>query len=214
MKPASHLPTQPAQARAALLLVEDDALLRSDLADRLTAAGYAVTAAADGDTARAGLHTAAPELILLDLGLPPDPHRPTVGLALIDEIARDGRAASIIVLTGQNEEAVALEALKRGATDFLTKPASWATLAATLERSLRLVRWHATLAEHGCRKLSFFAHEEEGPKEAADVAQERLVRSVFAACEGNVAATARRLGLPREQLYYYLRKFGIERSES
>jgi transcriptional regulator with GAF, ATPase, and Fis domain len=51
----------------------------------------------------------------------------------------------------------------------------------------------------------------EGVKEFGEAAQERLVRAVLAESQFNVAQAARKLGLTREHLYYFMKKFGIQR---
>ncbi|MDP3611625.1 MAG: helix-turn-helix domain-containing protein [Rubrivivax sp.] len=52
----------------------------------------------------------------------------------------------------------------------------------------------------------------EGVREFGEAAQEKLVRSVLADSQFNVAQAARKLGVSREHLYYFMKKFGIERA--
>ena len=65
-----------------------------------------------------------PKLALVDLGLPPTPHRPTEGFRLITELLAHSPSIKIIVLSGQDEDSNARHARTLGATDFIAKPCS------------------------------------------------------------------------------------------
>ena len=65
-----------------------------------------------------------PQLALIDLGLPPTPHRPTEGFQLIAELLAHSPEIKIIVLSGQDETSNARHARTLGATDFIAKPCS------------------------------------------------------------------------------------------
>jgi len=73
--------------------------------------------------------------MLLDLGLPPHASTMREGLSLLDEALQLVPGINDIVLTGQDEDAAALEAIRRRAFDFLVKPASLATVHAALRRA-------------------------------------------------------------------------------
>ncbi|MBP9217929.1 MAG: response regulator [Sterolibacterium sp.] len=195
-----------------LLIVEDDRALAGYLAAALTTQGYHPRLAHDRPQALALLsEPPLPELVLLDLGLPPQPAVMSEGLALLDELLLRIPQAKIIVLTGQDENAAALEAVRRGAFDFLIKPAALNTLQQALQRARLFVREEARLAASGETRLHLTARLDEGPKEAAAAAEEQLVRRTLTECDYNVAEAARRLGMAREHLYYYLKKYGIQR---
>jgi DNA-binding NtrC family response regulator len=154
-----------------------------------------------------------PALVLLDLGLPPQPSTMTEGLALLDEAVHLAPSCKVIVLTGQDEDAAALEAIRGGAFDFLVKPAALATLFAALRRAELFVCQESRLTQVGEARLQLTARLDEGPKEAAANAEEQLLRRVLTATGYNVAETGRRLGLAREHVYYYLNKYGIRRPD-
>ena len=63
-----------------------------------------------------------PQLALIDLGLPPTPHRPTEGFRLIAELLAHSPVIKIMVLSGQDEDGNARHSRTLGATDFLAKP--------------------------------------------------------------------------------------------
>lgn len=195
-----------------LLLVEDDLGLAGYLASALAEQGFTVRQAHDRAQAIAALTPQElPGLVLLDLGLPPQPSTMVEGLATLDELLRLAPNAKVIVLTGQDENAAALEAVRRGAFDFLVKPAALETIRQALQRARLFAREEARLAESGETRLHLTARVGEGPKEAAAAAEEQLLRRTLAECGYNVAETARRLGMAREHVYYYLNKYGIHR---
>jgi DNA-binding NtrC family response regulator len=195
-----------------LLIVEDDPALRGYLASALSDQGYIVLQAQDRASAQECLRSAAPpRLILLDLGLPPAPSSMTEGLALLDECLRQAPSTKVIVLTGQDERAAALEAVRRGAFDFLTKPVAVATIIQALRRAELFAGEEARMAEAGEARLHLTARLDEGPKEVAAAAEEQLLRRALAETDYNIAETGRRLGMAREHVYYYLNKYGIRR---
>ena len=199
---------------AAVLLVEDDASLRGYLAAALRDQGYAVQWAGDRPAALDCLQQPdAPSLVLLDLGLPPQPSTMREGLACLDEALRLNPMLKVVVLTGQDESSAALEAVRRGAFDFLLKPVALDAVLAALRRAELFVREEGRLAQEGEARLQITARLGEGPKEAGAQVEEMLVRRTFAATDYNVAETARQLGLARENVYYYLNKYGIRRPE-
>ena len=195
-----------------LLIVEDDPALRSYLASALGDQGYVVQQAHDRATAMACLTSDSPPgLVLLDLGLPPAPSTMAEGLAVLDECLRNAPATKVIVLTGQDERAAALEAVRRGAFDFLVKPAAVATIIQALHRAELFAREEVRMAEAGEARVQLTARLDEGPKEVGAAAEEQLLRRALAETGYNIAETGRRLGLAREHVYYYLNKYGIRR---
>jgi DNA-binding NtrC family response regulator len=135
----------------------------------------------------------------------------TEGLAVLDECLARAPSTKVIVLTGQDENAAALEAVRRGAFDFLVKPAAVSVIVQALQRAALFLREEARMAEAGETRVQLTARLNEGPKEAAAAAEEQLLRRALTETGYNIAETARRLGLAREHVYYYLNKYGIRR---
>jgi DNA-binding NtrC family response regulator len=77
-----------------------------------------------------------PELALIDLGLPPLPHRPDEGFALISDLLKLAPEMKIVVLSGQSDAGNARHARTLGATDFVAKPCNPAELHKILRRAL------------------------------------------------------------------------------
>ena len=120
-----------------LLIVDDDPLIADSLSYFL-GRDYAVRTAATRAEAVGMLRDDgyAPALALIDLGLPPVPHRPDEGFALIADILAHAPATRIVVLSGQSEELNARHARALGATEFMAKPADPETLRKLIARVL------------------------------------------------------------------------------
>jgi two-component system nitrogen regulation response regulator GlnG len=119
-----------------LLLVDDDPLINESLAFAL-AGDYDVVRAHDRASAVARLRDGpAPDLALIDLGLPPVAHLPNEGFKLIGDLLAHVPRVRILVLTGQNEESNARRARALGAVDLVPKPCEPEFLRSVLARAL------------------------------------------------------------------------------
>src|SRR5437867_2918768 len=114
-----------------ILVVEDDAPARKGLEDLLIAWGYDVSAAPDGAEALERLAEEAPAVVLSDLVMPR-----LDGLGLLSAIQKDYPGIPVIVLTGQGSVENAVQAMKDGAYDYLTKPLDPGRLQLLLEKAL------------------------------------------------------------------------------
>jgi DNA-binding NtrC family response regulator len=132
-------PPEPSPTNKPLLLIVDDDLL---IADTLS---FAMSPSFEVVTSHSRPHCAQllrqlrriPELALVDLGLPPLPHRPDEGFALITELLKIAPEMRIVVLSGQSDEANARHARTLGASDFLPKPCDLGELQTILRRALQ-----------------------------------------------------------------------------
>ncbi|MDQ8024252.1 MAG: sigma-54 dependent transcriptional regulator [Moraxellaceae bacterium] len=128
-----------AETPPSLLVVDDDPLIVETLryllgnSFRIHAAGSRNEAVSQARGLPGG-----PDVALVDLGLPPVPHRPDEGLALIGELLAISPACKIIVLSGQNDDSNARHARTLGALDFIAKPAQPEPLRVALFRAARL----------------------------------------------------------------------------
>ena len=119
-----------------ILVVDDDPDIVLMLTDRLEALGYATLAAGDGQRALELLESEEPGLVLLDLQMP----RMT-GLEVLEQLARQEQAIlanrpPIIVMTAHGTIQSAVEAMKYGAADFLTKPLDLDHLTLRIQKAL------------------------------------------------------------------------------
>jgi two-component system KDP operon response regulator KdpE len=118
-------------AGATVLVVEDDAEQRSVLVRELGSRGYRTQEAHDGRAALERWEASRPDVVLLDLGLPD-----MDGLDVIRRIRREAMTP-IVILSGRYAEREKVEALERGADDYVTKPFGLDELHARLRVALR-----------------------------------------------------------------------------
>ena len=115
-----------------LLIVEDEAALRAQLARRLRRAGYVVNLAADGE---AGLFFAREypiDLAIIDLGLPR-----CCGLTMIQQLRAEGARFPILILTARSSWREKVQGLEAGADDYLVKPFHFEELRARITALIR-----------------------------------------------------------------------------
>lgn len=197
---------------ATILLIEDDITLAELMAGALELQGHACLRAGNRIEALQRLRD-SPDVavIFLDLGLPPCPNDMSEGLATLAAIQSEGYPAKVIVLTGQDQEEAALAAIRDGAFDFLGKPAAMERIYSAVNRALLFGKKEAELHDSGIARIQFNAVIGEGLKQVRDDAEEKLVRQVLRETRFNIHESARRLGIKRENIYYFLKKFGIFR---
>jgi DNA-binding NtrC family response regulator len=120
-----------------LLIVDDDPLI-SDTLNFVLASDFTVYVADSRAQVKSLLRQLdrAPQLALIDLGLPPTPHRPDEGFRLVTELIAHSPDMKIVVLSGQSDETNARHARTLGAVDFVHKPCDPATLKQLLKRAL------------------------------------------------------------------------------
>jgi two-component system NtrC family response regulator len=105
-----------------LLIVDDDEGIRTQMKWALADA-YDVRLAEDRVSALAIGNAEKPSLVLLDLGLPPDPRGPEEGLRCLKELLTIDPGTKVVVVTGNQEKGNALRAIEQGAFDYFLKPA-------------------------------------------------------------------------------------------
>jgi len=103
--------------RHRILVIEDDADIATVLRDRLETMGNEVVTAIDGQAGLEAFEREAPNLLLLDLELPK-----VNGMDVLRRIRKNSPEVPIVVMTAHGTIARAVEAMKEGATDFITKP--------------------------------------------------------------------------------------------
>ena len=133
-------------SKRTLLVVEDDKGLQSQL--RWAFDDFEVTIAGDRAEAINQVRRIEPNVVLLDLGLPPDPGGVTEGLATLSEILSLTPATKVIILTGDDNYANAVKSIALGAYDFHQKPADPQMLALLVDRA-----YHVNALELENRRL-------------------------------------------------------------
>src|SRR5882672_10733541 len=128
----------PENAKPSLLIVDDDPLITETLSYAL-GKDFEVMVSDSRQHAVSLLRQLdePPQLALVDLGLPPMPHRPDEGFQLISDLLAHSPAMKIMVLSGQNDAANARHARTLGAAEFVAKPADPENLKKTLLHALQ-----------------------------------------------------------------------------
>lgn len=131
--------TAPQSGKPLLLLVDDDALITETLSFVLSQ-DFEVHVVESRPQAIALVRQMAspPQLALVDLGLPPFPHRPEEGFRLVTELLAHSPEIKILILSGQNEEIHARHARALGAVDFIAKPCNPQDLKTHLLNALKI----------------------------------------------------------------------------
>jgi DNA-binding NtrC family response regulator len=114
-----------------IVVVDDEPTSRKGLQDLLTAWGYEATSAADGVEALVRVGESSPAVVICDLVMPK-----LDGIALLTALKRDHPGTEVILLTGQGSIESAVQAMKDGAYDYLTKPADPVRLRVVLQKAL------------------------------------------------------------------------------
>jgi two-component system NtrC family response regulator len=122
-----------------LLIIEDDPGLRSQLSWALTD-DLDVHVAEDRESALATVRMESPPVVVLDLGLPPDPNGATEGLATLESILSFKPSTKIIVASGNEEKENAVKAVSLGAYDFYPKPVDIDVLKLIIDRAIALYK--------------------------------------------------------------------------
>jgi two-component system response regulator RegA len=180
--------------KPSVLLVDDDERLRSRMARAFESRGYETYQAGGYDEAMAVAADESTEYAVVDLRMPGKS-----GLDVVRELHRIDESTKIVVLTGYGSIATALEAVRLGATHYLTKPADVDEVIAAFDRGV--------LDEEPAEPASEEPHE---TPTLARVEWEHIQR-VLTDCDGNVTKAAERLGIHRRSLQRKLAKFPTRR---
>lgn len=130
-----------------VLIVDDEKNARDNLREFLECSDFATLEAADIATAREFIQTGKGDIVLLDVRLPDG-----TGTELLHETARMPNRPPIIIITGNGEIDIAVEAMQNGAIDFLQKPLVLDRLENSLKRAVDTVRMK--------RELSYYRQNE------------------------------------------------------
>ncbi len=173
--------------KPSILLADDDEVFRNRLARAFVDRGYEVRVGHDYDSALASAQADSPEFAVVDLKMPGKG-----GLELVQALHTLDPQTKIVVLTGYGSIATAIDAVRLGATYYLSKPADADDI------------------------VNAFARGEAPPLEPPEVeykapslarAEWEHINRVLSDCGGNISEAARRLGIHRRSLQRKLQKY-------
>ena len=138
-------------AKPKLLIVEDDAGLQAQL--KWAWPDFEVIQARDRTEAIAALRSEEPDVVTLDLGLPPDPDGTSEGFAVLDAIMELKSDTKVIVASGHGARESVLSAIAKGAYDFYQKPVDIEALGLIVRRALRLKQIEVAATRHALEQV-------------------------------------------------------------
>lgn len=168
-----------------ILIVDDQEIFRERLARAFRDRGYDVRTASDCDEALVEAREDSPEMAVVDLRMPNGS-----GIDLVKDLKEVDPSTRVVVLTGYGSIATAVDAMRFGASNYLSKPADADDI------------------------LAAFARAESDPDQATQEykapslarAEWEHINRVLSDCAGNISEAARRLGIHRRSLQRKLKK--------
>jgi two-component system response regulator RegA len=176
------------EQKPSILIVDDDEVYRTRLARAFVDRGYDVHTAHDYDSAVASAQADSPEFAVVDLKMPGKS-----GLELVKALKEIDPSTKTIVLTGYGSIATAIDAVRLGATYYLSKPADADDIVTAFARAEAPPL--EPPADHDYRAPSLARAEWEH------------INRVLSDCGGNISEAARRLGIHRRSLQRKLQKY-------
>ena len=133
-----------------VLIIDDEATLAENVQTYMSRRGYDARAVGDGKQGLAILETFKPDLVLLDYDLPD-----IDGLDVLRQIRAIDRQVKVIMLTGKGGVQLAVDAMKLGAHDYLSKPVSLSELKLLLDKAMGQTRLEGALAYYHDRQARY-----------------------------------------------------------
>lgn len=178
--------TEPTAAPS-ILIVDDDEILRERLASAFRSRGFEATTAGGFEQAAALARTESSELALVDLKMPG-----RSGLDLVRELKAIDPATKIVVLTGYGSIATAMDAIRLGATNYISKPSDVDDILAAFAK--------------GDNPPDITPSDDFAAPSLARAEWEHINR-VLSDCGGNISEASRRLKIHRRSLQRKLQKY-------
>ena len=121
-----------------VLLIDDDEIIRRQLYETMKREGWSVFAAEDGDQGMKLFAEVRVDIVLADIKMSKKD-----GLAVLQEVKASGRDCEVILMSGYGDESIAIDALRKGAIDFIQKPPDLNHTIVSIEKAfekLQLIR--------------------------------------------------------------------------
>ncbi len=177
------------EKKSKLLIVDDDDVYCSVLKDAFIERGFEVQTAQDRKAAEALIQHEPVDFAVIDLRL-----GQTTGLSLIKHVKEQNTSAKIVMLTGYASIATAVEAVKLGATQYLTKPVNVDEIMQAFEIDAADLTLQPAEQPMSIKRLEW-----------------EYMQKVLLECDGNISQAARRLGMHRRTLQRKLFKHPVKK---
>ncbi len=173
-----------------ILVVDDDVIFRTRLTKALSARGFETHVAASGEEGIEIARQVKPQRAVVDLRMPG-----MGGLDLVSQLHAMDKEMKILVLTGYGSIATAVDAVHRGAIDYLTKPVDTEQILASFARY-----------DGGEAAAPAPATADADPVPSLARVEYEHIQRILNDCQGNISAAARKLGIHRRSLQRKLSK--------
>jgi DNA-binding NtrC family response regulator len=195
--------------RIQLLVVDDQQSIRELCTTIGASLGFACSEAESAEAALVCLQTGSPHLVLADLQM-----ETMTGLEFLEQVKKLLPRAEVAIMTGFGTIESAVQAMKLGAYDYITKPFRVEELKLVLQRmaeKVRLVEENQLLRER-LEVAAATPPEVSVEPQSTDLEEmERAtIRRVFEEVKGDKALAGRKLGISRATLYRKLKRYGIQ----
>lgn len=175
-----------------VLVVEDDADVRSSARIALSSFVEKVDLLASAETLEAALSAASYEVVLLDMNFVAGERSGAAGLNALARIQAFDPTLAVVLMTAYGGVALAVDALKKGAADFVLKPWRNDKLVASVTAAAAITR-----------------ARREADNQPLDVLERAAIERALARHDRNISSTALALGLSRAALYRRMEKYGL-----
>ena len=192
-----------------LLVVDDQQTIRKLCSTIGASLGFACHEAESGEAALAYLQAESPDLVLADLKM-----ENMTGLEFLEQVKKLLPRTEVAIMTGYGSIESAVQAMRLGAYDYITKPFRAEELKLVLQRmaeKVRLVEENQLLRER-LEVAAAAAPEVSVEPQSTDLEEmERAtIQRVFEEVKGDKALAGRKLGISRATLYRKLKRYGIQ----
>lgn len=189
-----------------ILIIDDNPAVRTTLKLVLDGIFDEIVAVGDPRLIPALLTAGNIDAVLLDMNFGTSRLDGSDGLFWLSRIKNNENAPAVVLITAFGDVPLAVEAMKRGAEDFVTKPWDNDELIAKLRKAIaqNRTRRNASVALNNARELE--RRDNMRRQMTLDELKYEHVSTVVDSCGGNLSAAAERLGITRQTLYNILKK--------
>lgn len=189
-----------------ILIIDDNQAIRTALKLVLGARFGEVVTVGDPTLLPALLRAGDVDAVLLDMNFGSDRLDGSDGLFWLRRIKEAPAAPAVILITAFGDISLAVEAMKSGADDFITKPWENSELIGKIDAAIERNRRTATEWRRASDAREIVRRENERRHMTLEELKLQHIRETVDTCDGNLSEAARRLGVNRQTLYNLLRK--------